>query len=106
MTDLIARFMSAALKGFLFFTSRREASINYIMQFLKSKDRDAVSAIYDASVEVMTRDGMAEEKVLEAVIDEAQRAAGLKKEIRTADFFDFSFLGKARQQLKTSGWKP
>ena len=75
-------------------------------QFLKSKDRDAVSAIYDASVKVMTRDGMAEEKVLEAVIDDAQRAAGIKKDFRTADFFDFSFLRKAREQLKASGWRP
>ncbi|MBM2803603.1 MAG: hypothetical protein HW419_1496 [Deltaproteobacteria bacterium] len=104
--DKIARFMTGALKGYLFFTSRREASINYVTQFLKSRDRDAVTAIYDASVKVMTRDGTAEEKVLEAVIDEAQRAAGVKKEIRTADFFDFSFLRKAREQLKASGWRP
>jgi len=104
--DKIARFMTGALKGYLFFTGRREASINYMMQFLKSKDRDAVSAIYDASVKVMTRDGMAEEKVLEAVIDEAQRAAGVKKEIHSTDFFDFSFLRKAREQLKAGGWRP
>ena len=77
-----------------------------MVQFLKSKDRDAVSAIYDASVNVMTRDGIAEEKVWEAAIDEAQRAAGVKKEIRTADFFDFSFLRTAREQLKASGWRP
>ena len=75
-------------------------------QFLKSKDRDAVSAIYDASVKVMNRYGMAEEKVLEAVIGDAQRAAAVKKEIRTADFFDFSFLRTAREQVKASGWRP
>lgn len=69
--DTIVRFMTAALKGYLFFTMRREASINYMMQFLKSKDRDAVSAIYDASVKIMTRDGTADEKVLQAVIDDA-----------------------------------
>ena len=104
--DKIARFMTGALKGYLFFTSRREASINYMMQFLKTKDRDAVSAIYDASVKVMTRDGMVEDKVLQAVVDEAQRAAGVKKEVRTADYFDFSFLRKAREALKASGWRP
>ena len=38
--DKIARFMTGALKGYLFFTSRPEASINYGgIQFLKSKDR-------------------------------------------------------------------
>ena len=104
--DKIARFMTAALKGYVFFATRREASINYMMQFLKTKDREAVSAIYDASVKVMTRDGTVEEKVLQAVVDDAQRSAGVKKEIRSADYFDFSFLRKAREQLKASGWRP
>jgi NitT/TauT family transport system substrate-binding protein len=104
--EKVARFMTAAFKGYLFFTTRREASINYMMQFLKSKDRDAISAIYDASVKVMSRDGTAEDKVLQGVIDDAQRAAGVKKEFRSADFFDFSFLRKAREQLKVSGWRP
>jgi len=54
----------------------------------------------------MTRDGTAEDKVLQAVIDDARRAAGLKKEFRPTDFFDFSFLRKAREQLKASGWRP
>ena len=104
--DKIARFMTAALKGYLFFSSRREPSINYMMQFLKTKDREAVSAIYDASLKVMTRDGMVEEKVLQAVVDDAQRAAGVKKDVRTMDYFDFSFLRKAREQVKAGGWRP
>ena len=104
--DKIARFMTAALKGYLFFTNRREASITYMMQFLKAKDREAVSAIYDASVKVMTREGMVDEKVLQAVIDDAQRAAGVKKDLRTGDYFDFTFLRKAREHLKASGWRP
>lgn len=104
--EKITRFMTAALKGYLFFTTRREPSINYMMQILKSKDREAVSAIYDASVKVMTREGLVDEEVLQAVVDEAQRGAGVKKDIRTGDYFDFSFLRKAREQLKISGWKP
>ena len=105
-SDKVARFMTAAFKGYLFFATRREASINYMMQFFKSKDRDAISAIYDASAKVMTRDGTIEEKVLQTAIEDAQRSAGVKKEFRTADYFDFSFLRKAREQLKVSGWRP
>lgn len=90
----------------LHFTTRREASINYMMQFLKSKDRDAVTAICDASVKVMTPDGTAEDKVLQGVIDDARRVADLKKEFRSVDFFDFSFLRKAREQLKGNRWRP
>ena len=104
--DKMVRFMTGALKGYLLFTSRREASVDYMMQFLKSKDREAISAIYDASVKVMTRDGTVEEKVLHAVVEDVQRAAGVKKEFRSADYFDFSFLRRAREQLKASGWRP
>ena len=35
-----------------------------------------------------------------------RRTADLKKEFRTTDFFDFSFLRKAREQLKANGWRP
>jgi ABC-type nitrate/sulfonate/bicarbonate transport system substrate-binding protein len=104
--DKVEKFMTAALKGYLFFLNRREASINYMMEFLKTKDRDAVSAIYDSSIKGVSRDGTAEEKVLETVIEDAKRSTGVKKEFRPADFFDFSFLRKAREQLKTAGWKP
>ena len=90
----------------LLFSACHKAPIHYTMQFLESKDCDAVSAIYDASVKVMTRDGAVKEKVLQAVVEDAQRSAGVKKEFRTADYFDFGFLRKAREQLKASGWKP
>ena len=92
--DKIARFMTGALKGYVFFTARREAPINYMIQFLKSKDRDAVSAIYDVSVKVMTCDGMAEEKILEAVVDEAQREAGVKKNFGWRSFSTSTFCGR------------
>ena len=46
----------------------------------------AVTAFYDVSGNMMTRDGTAEEEVLEAIIDKAQRAAGVKKEIRATDY--------------------
>jgi len=104
--DRVSRFMLGAVKGYQFFVTRRESAISYMLEFLKSKDREAVSAIYDASVKVMSRDGMMEDQALQAVIEDAQRSIGVKKEIRAADYFDFSFLRKAREQLKASGWRP
>jgi len=104
--DKIRRFMTAALKGYLFFLNRRDGSIQHMTEILKAKDRDAVAAIYDANVKVVSRDGRADEKVLEAVIEEAKRSTGVKKDFRVADFFDFTFLRKAQSQLSGSGWKP
>ena len=77
-----------------------------MMGFLKTKDRDAVASIYDSSVRVVSRDGTAEEKVLEGVIEDVKKSTGVKKESRPADFFDFTFLRKAQERLKTSGWRP
>src|ERR1041384_5396775 len=36
--EKVSRFMRAALKGYFFFTARREASINYMLEFFKAKD--------------------------------------------------------------------
>ena len=104
--EKIRRFMTAALKGYLFFLNRRDGSIQRMMDILKAKDRDAVAAIYDANVKVVSRDGSADEKVLEAVIEDAKRSTGVKKDLRVADIFDFSFLRSAKGQLNASGWKP
>jgi len=86
--ERIARFMTASLKGYLFFTTRREASINYMMRFLQTKDRDATAAIYDSSVRAVSRDGTADEKALEGVIEDVKKSTGVKKEFHPGDFFD------------------
>jgi len=104
--DKIRRFMMAALKGYLFFLNRRDGSIQHMTEILKAKDREAVAAIYDANVKVVSRDGSADEKVLEAVIEDTKRATGIKKDLRVADLFDFTFLRKAQSQLGANGWKP
>ena len=70
-----------------------------MLEFLNFKDRDAVTAIYDASVKVMTRDGTAEEKVLQAFVEKLQRAAVVIKYFRSDDFFESSFLRMASVQL-------
>lgn len=104
--DKFRRFMTASLKGYLFFLNRRDASIHHMIEILKAKDREAVAAIYDANVKVISRDGTADEKVLEAVIEDAKRSTGVKKDFRVADFFDFTFLRTAKTQLNAGGWRP
>jgi len=104
--DKFRRFMTASLKGYLVFLNRRDASIHHMIEILKAKDREAVAAIYDANVKVISRDGTADEKVLEAVIEDAKRSTGVKKDFRVADFFDFTFLRTAKTQLNAGGWRP
>jgi hypothetical protein len=77
-----------------------------MMGFLKTKDRDAVASICDSSVKAVSRDGSAEEKVLEGVVEDVKKSTGIKKEFRPGDFFDFSFLRKAQEKLDITGWRP
>lgn len=104
--EKIVRFMTASLKGYLFFLNRRDASISHMTDFLKAKDRDAVAAIYDSNVKAVSPDGTAAINVIEAVLEDAKRSTGIRKDFRAADFFDFSFLRKAAEQLKKSEWRP
>jgi ABC-type nitrate/sulfonate/bicarbonate transport system substrate-binding protein len=104
--ETLSRFMLAALKGYRFFGLRKEASTAYLMEFLRTKDRDAAAAIYDANRRVITRDGILDDRILESIVEDAKQAAGVKKELRAADFFDFSFARRAADRLRATGWNP
>jgi len=104
--DKISRFITAAYKGYQFFLTRRDASIHHMMDLLKAKDRGAVAAVYDSSLKTMSRDGSADPKQLEGIIAETKRSTALKRDVRVSDYFDFSFLRQAAEQLKAADWKP
>jgi ABC-type nitrate/sulfonate/bicarbonate transport system substrate-binding protein len=102
----IARFMRASMKGLGFFIAKRDAAIKYSMDILKLKDRDMASAIYDEEIRLMVRDGTSEPKILQPMIDEMKAAVMTQRDMKIADVFDFSFVRKANEELKASGWKP
>ena len=45
--EKIFRFVRGALKGLNYYVTKRESAIKYMMDGLRMKDRDLVSAIYD-----------------------------------------------------------
>jgi ABC-type nitrate/sulfonate/bicarbonate transport system substrate-binding protein len=102
----IARFMRASLKGLNFFFGKREASLRYMMEALRLKDAETTNAIYDADSRTMVRDGAPDEKVLQSLIDEMRKTTKTQREIKFAEIFDFSFVRKANEDLKASGWRP
>jgi len=102
----IARFMRASMKGLGFFLAKRDAAIKYSMDILKLKDRDMAAAIYDEEVRLTVRDGTSKPKILQPMIDEMKAAVMTQRDMKIADVFDFSFVRKANEELKASGWKP
>ena len=102
----IAKFVRGSLKGLQFFINKRDASVKHMMEFLKMNDPQMAAAIYDIEAKLIVRDGASEEKVLQPMIDEMKRATKTQRDMKVNDVFDFSFVRKANEELKMSGWRP
>ena len=100
------RFIRAALKGLNFFVVKREQSIKYMTDALRMNDRELVNAIYDIQSKLVLRDGFTNDKVLESMIEEMKKTTKVQRDIKISDIFDLTFVKKANEELKTSGWKP
>jgi hypothetical protein len=73
---------------------------------LRLKDRELVNAVYDLQSKLVLRDGFTEDKVLQSMIDEMKKTTKVQRDIKISDIFDLTFVKKANEELKTSGWKP
>ena len=104
--DKILRFIRASLKGINFFVSKREQSLKYMMDALRLKDHELANAIYDIQSKLILREGFSDDAVLQAMIDTMKRTTKVQRDIKVSDIFDLTFVKKANEELKTSGWKP
>jgi len=104
--EKIHRFVRGALKGLIFYVSKREAAVKYMMDTLRMKDQELVSSIYDILTPLALRAGFSDDKVLQTMIDEMKRTTKVQRDIKVPDIFDLSFVKKANDEIKASGWKP
>jgi ABC-type nitrate/sulfonate/bicarbonate transport system substrate-binding protein len=104
--DKIFRFIRASLKGLNFFVSKREPSIKYMTEALRMNDRELINAIYDIQAKLVLRDGFTDDKVLQSMIEEMKKTTKIQRDIKISDIFDLTFVKKANEELKASGWKP
>ena len=104
--DKIFRFIRASLKGLNFFVTKKEPSIKYMTEALRMNDRELVNAIYDIQAKLVLRDGFTDDKVLQSMIEEMKKTTKVQRDIKISDIFDLTFVKKANEELKTSGWKP
>ena len=100
------RFIRATLKGLDYFVRKREPAIKYMTEALRLKDRELINAIYDIQSKLVLRDGFTDDQVLQAMIDSMKNTTKVQREIKVSDVFDLTFVKKAHEELKNSGWKP
>ena len=104
--EKIFRFVRGALKGLNYYVTKREPAIKYMMDGLRMKDRELVSLIYDIQIPLVLREGFSDDKLLQSMIDDMKKTTKVQRDIKVADIFDLSFVKKANEELKSSGWKP
>jgi NitT/TauT family transport system substrate-binding protein len=104
--DKIFRFVRAALKGVSYFVGKREPALKYMMDALRLKDRELATSIYDIQTKLVLREGFSDDKALQGIIDDMKRTTKVQRDIKVSDVFDLSFVKKANDELKSSGWKP
>jgi ABC-type nitrate/sulfonate/bicarbonate transport system substrate-binding protein len=104
--DKMFRLIRAALKGINFLVSKREPAIKYMMDGLRMTDRELANSIYDIQSKLILREGFSDDKTLQSMIESMKRTTKVQREIKVGDVFDLSFVKKANEELKTSGWKP
>jgi len=104
--DKIFRFVRAALKGVTYYVSKREPALKYMMDALRLKDRELATSIYDIQTKLVLREGFSDDKALQGIIEDMKRTTKVQRDIKVGDIFDLSFVKKANEELKTSGWKP
>jgi ABC-type nitrate/sulfonate/bicarbonate transport system substrate-binding protein len=100
------RFIRASLKGLNYFVSKREPAIKYMTEALRLKDRELANLIYDVQSKLLLPDGFSDDKVLQVMIEEMKKTTKVQRDIKVSDIFDLSFVKKASEELKASGWKP
>ncbi|HEY3167958.1 MAG TPA: ABC transporter substrate-binding protein, partial [Candidatus Binatia bacterium] len=104
--EKIFRFVRGTLKGLNFFVSKREPALKYMMDGLRMKDRELANTIYDIQSRLLLREGFSDDKLLQSMIDDMKKTTKVQREIKVGDIFDLSFVKKANEELKSSGWKP
>jgi ABC-type nitrate/sulfonate/bicarbonate transport system substrate-binding protein len=104
--DKMFRLVRATLKGLNYFASKREAAIRYMMDALRMSDRELANSIYDIQSKLILREGFSDDKTLQSMIESMKKTTKVQRDIKVADVFDLSFVKKANEELKATGWKP
>jgi ABC-type nitrate/sulfonate/bicarbonate transport system substrate-binding protein len=102
---LVEKFIRATLKGFIHFRDLRAQTIALLSRFLKTPE-EAAGKIYDLMRPSLTQDGIVNEEIQRKSLEHIIDRAGLKAAPRLDKIFDYSLAIKARNELRTKGWKP
>lgn len=103
---LVKSFVKASLKGLRFVHARKAETVELMMRFLKTHDREMIEAVYDSDLKAFTKDGMLGPEIQAEVLAIASEGIGRSTTVMPESVFDFSLVKEAARELDTEGWRP
>jgi NitT/TauT family transport system substrate-binding protein len=102
--ELVRRFIRATVKGREFLKRNKTQSLAIGKKYDKSPD-DVRSADYEATMEMMTAEGMEDSETQKSDIEIAKRMLNIQKEISAEQIFDFRLVREVYKELRELGWE-
>jgi ABC-type nitrate/sulfonate/bicarbonate transport system substrate-binding protein len=101
--DLVRRFIRATVKGREFLKRNKSQSLALGKKYDRAPD-DVRTADYDATLELMTADGMEDLETQKSDIEIGRRALGIQKDVALQEVFDFRLVREVYKELRDTGW--
>ena len=103
---MVKGFVKASLKGLRFMHAHKAETVEIMLPFMKTNDREMVGATYDSNMSAHTKNGFLSPESQHEIIAIAMEGMKRTGEIRVESVFDFSLAKEAEQELDTERWKP
>jgi NitT/TauT family transport system substrate-binding protein len=97
--DQIHRLLRASLKGIRYIRQDKTGTVDIIRTWFKL-DQEVAAATYDLALGAYSPDGEVNEKGIRLSMDLARLTGKFEKEISPSDVVDFTFLRRARSELR------
>jgi len=103
---LVKGFVKASLKGLKTLHAKKSDTVEMMMRFMRTPNREMVEAVYDSSIDAFTQDGSLPPDTQKEIIAIALEGIGRPGTVNPESIFDFRLVKEAAQDLQMEGWRP
>jgi len=100
----VMKYLRATLKGSRAYLALRDEAIKITSQWTKITPANAAKVHDYLSSGALAADGMLDRDTMEAALNEAREASGIKRAVRSEEIFDLRLMQRVNGEL--AGWRP
>ena len=100
----VMKYLRATLKGSRAYLALRDEAIKITSQWTKITPANAAKVHDYLSSGALAPDGLLDRDTMEAAINEAREASGIKRAVKAEEVFDFRLMQRINDELQ--GWRP